>query len=173
MSRNHRQIVRDQTRRPLDEAAGLAGLRPPKLGWIKTARLALGMSGAALSARLGGTRSLAANLERSEQEGRITLKSMQDAAAAMNCRFVYAIVPAASEGSEGMATVASVVEAQAERVARRMVQAASVQMALEAQQLTAADTEREVQRIKQELLREMPRDLWAPEGAPADDASRG
>jgi hypothetical protein len=45
-------------------------------------------------------------------------------------------------------------------------------MALEAQQLTTADTEREVQRIKQELLREMPRDLWAPEGARADDEPR-
>ncbi len=162
MRRNHRQIVRDQTRRQLDATAGLAGLRPPKLGWIKTARLALGMSGAALSARLGGTRSLAANLERSEQEGRITLKSMQDAAAAMNCRFIYAIVPVASEGSAETATMAAVVEAQADRVARRMVRNASVHMALEAQQLDAADTEREVQRIKQELLREMPRDLWAP-----------
>jgi len=169
MPRNHRQILRDQTRQPLDAAAGLAGLRPPKLGWIKTARLALGMSGAALSARLGGTRTLAANLERSEQEGRITLKSMQDAAAAMNCRFVYAIVPVASERSDEAVTMAAVVEAQAERVARRMVKAASVHMALEAQQLGAADSEREVQRLKDQLLREMPRDLWAP----AHDEPRG
>lgn len=162
MSRNQRQILRDQTRRQLDAAAGLAGLRPPKLGWIKTARLALGMSGAALSARLGGTRTLAANLERSEQEGGISLKSLQAAAAAMNCRFVYAIVPVASERSDETMTMAAVVEAQAERVARRMVRNASVHMALEAQQLDAAESEREVQRLKDQLLRELPRDLWAP-----------
>lgn len=168
MRRKQAQIVRDQTRRQLDAAAGLAGLRPPKLGWIKTARLALGMSGAALSARLGSTRTLAANLERSEQEGRISLRSMQDAAAAMNCRFVYAIVPAAPDRDDAAATMAAVLEAQAERVARRMVKAASVHMALEAQQLDAGDSEREVQRITQELLREMPRELWAPD----DDEAR-
>ncbi|MDP3294554.1 MAG: mobile mystery protein A [Nevskia sp.] len=169
MSRNHRQILRDQTRQPLDAAAGQAGLRPPKLGWIKTARLALGMSGAALSARLGGTRTLAANLERSEREGRISLKSMQDAASAMNCRFVYAIVPVASDRSDETVTMAAVVEAQAERVARRMVKDAAVHMALEAQQLGGAESEREVQRLKDQLLRDLPRDLWAP----ARDEQRG
>lgn len=155
MARSHRQILRDQTRRQLDAAAAaLAPVRPPKLGWIKTARLALGMTGAALSQRLGGTRSLVANLERSEQEGRITLKSMQDAAAAMNCCFVYAIVP--ESGS-----IEAVIEAQAEQVARRMVHAAGVHMALEAQQLDAEQTGREVARLKQQLLRELPRELWA------------
>jgi predicted DNA-binding mobile mystery protein A len=127
------------------------------------------MSGAALSARPGGTRSRAAHQERTEQEGRNTLKSMQDAAAAKNCRFVYAIVPVASERGDETATMAAVVEAQAERVARRMVKEASVQMALEAQQLDAAESEREVQRLKEQLLREMPRELWAP----ADDEPPG
>lgn len=162
MARSHRLILREQTRQQLDAAAALARIRPPKLGWIKTARLALGMSGAALSQRLGGTRSLAANLERSEQEGRITIKSMLEAAAAMNCRFVYAIVPAAAEGQDEPGSIEAIIEAQAEQVARRMVREAAVHMALEAQQLDSDQTEREVARLKQQLLRDLPRDLWAP-----------
>jgi hypothetical protein len=43
-----------------------------------------------------------------------------------------------------------------------MVKDASVHMALEAQQLDAAESEREVQRLKDQLLRDLPRDLWAP-----------
>lgn len=162
MSRSYRLILHEQTRQQLDAAADLARIRPPKLGWIRTARLALGMSGTALSQRLGGTRSVAANLERSEQEGRITIKSMHEAATAMNCRFVYAIVPAA-EGKSETGSIEALIEAQADKVARRMVREAGVHMALEAQQLDRDQTEREVMRLKQQLLRDLPRDLWAPD----------
>lgn len=157
-----RRIIREQTRQQLDAAAALASVQPPKLGWIRTTRLALGMTGAALSQRLGGTRSLAANLERSEQDGRIELKSLRQAAAAMNCRLVYGFVPAASGKPGAPLSFEALVEAQAERVARRRVRNAAVHMALEAQQLDARETEREVRRLKDELLRELPRNLWAP-----------
>ena len=35
-------------------------------------------------------------------------------------------------------------------------------MALEAQQLGAADTAAEIERLKKQLLAEMPRDFWDP-----------
>lgn len=157
-----RRIVREQTRQQLDAAAAaLARVQPPKLGWIRTARLALGMSGAALSRRVGGGRALAAYLERSERDGRIELKSLRQAAAAMNCRLVYGFVPASYEKSGAHRSFEAIAEAQAEYVARRRVRDAAVHMALEAQQLDPTETAREVQRVKDELLREMPRDLWA------------
>ena len=60
----------------------------PGDGWIATIRKALGMSGAALARRLGVTRARVSQAERAEREGGITLKEMDEFAAAMGCRFV-------------------------------------------------------------------------------------
>ncbi len=65
----------------------------PTEGWIKTLRQALNMSGAQLSRRLGVTRGLISKTEKAELSGGVSLKKMHDMAQAMNCRFVYAIVP--------------------------------------------------------------------------------
>lgn len=156
MRRSSKTVAREQTRHQVADAAPLARVRIPRQGWIKTVRTALGMSGAALSRRLGGGRTMAANLERYEREERATLKSMRQTAAAMGCRFVYAIVPARDDSIE------SLIEAQAERRARQMVRDASIHMALEAQQLGVRDSADEIRRLKKQLLYEMPRDFWDP-----------
>lgn len=157
MGRNIRAIEREQVRTQVaNAAAALADISIPRQGWIKSVRIALGMSGAALSRRLGGGRTRAANLERYERDERLSLKSMHEVAAAMGCRFVYAIVPFQGDSIE------SLLEAQAERRARRIVHNASVHMALEAQQLGVRETSAEIERLKNQLLNEMPRDFWDP-----------
>lgn len=157
MGRNIKAVEREQIRAQVAKAAAAPALiSVPRQGWIKNMRIALGMSGAALSRRLGGGRTRAANLERYEQDERLSLKSMREAAAAMGCRFVYAIVPPQGESVE------SLLEAQAERRAKRIVRDASVHMALEAQQLGVRETSAEVERLKTQLLYEMPRDFWEP-----------
>lgn len=156
MSDSTKTLEREQTRRQVDEAAAAARVRVPRQGWIRTVRTALGMSGAALSRRVGGGRTWAANMQRYEREGRATLKSMREAAAAMGCRFVYAIVPPEGRSIEDL------IELQAERRARQIVEDAAVHMALEAQQLGETDTAAEIERLKKRLLDEMPRDFWDP-----------
>ncbi|WP_127079953.1 mobile mystery protein A, partial [Rhodomicrobium lacus] len=89
-----KRAVREQYQAIVDRAAGQTiGLRVPPEGWLRTMRKALGMSGAQLGRRMGLTRARIAAAEHAELSGAITLKSMQAAAEAMGCRFVYAVVP--------------------------------------------------------------------------------
>ncbi len=128
----------------------------PGDGWIATIRKALGMSGAALARRLGVTRARVSQAERAEREGGITLKAMDEFAAAMGCRFVYAIVPEAGR-------VEDIVSAQARRKAEALVARASGHMALERQALPAKKNRAEVERLARELMEDMPPDFWAGE----------
>lgn len=153
MTRSISQIEREQLRRQVDTASGVDGLAGGD--WIRRVRKALGMSGAALSERLGGgSRSRAANLERNEREERATLRSMREAAEALGCRFVYGIVPPPG------VTVENLIEQQAERRAKQLLNRARGHMALEAQTLSAADAAAELARLKAELMRQPPRDFW-------------
>lgn len=154
MNKKFKQITREQNAYLIDEAADFVRLSKPKQGWIKTLRSALSMSGATLSKRLGGHRSIASYLERSELDGSVSLKKMQQVAKAMNCRFVYAIVP--HQGKN----INDLIEQQAEKIARNIVEQSSVQMMLEAQQLNNKTNKQEIQRLKKELITQMPRDFW-------------
>jgi len=127
----------------------------PKQGWIRTLRTALAMSGAALSQRLGGHRSVASYLERAELDESITLKKLNQVAAAMNCKLVYAFVPQ-TKGED----VNDLLEEQAEYKARNIVQRTNVQMVMEAQALSLSAQEKEIKRLKEQLLKDLPRDFW-------------
>ena len=154
MNKRYKQIAQEQNSQIIDNATAIASIRQPKQGWIKTVRSALSLSGAALSKRLGGHRSTASYLERSELEGSITLKKMQQTAEAMGCQFVYGIVPI-----QGL-SIDNLFNQQAEKVARKIVEKSSVQMMLEDQQLSSELQQKEIGRLKTELLTQMPRDFW-------------
>ena len=83
-----------RSRRRLDER--LAGfpspleLTPPRAGWVRAVREALGMSLADLAGRMGVTPQTVHGLERSEQQGKAQLDSLRRAAVAMDCTLVYA-----------------------------------------------------------------------------------
>ena len=66
---------------------------PPRGGWLRAIRTALGISSAQLGGRIGVTQQAIANFERSEAEGKITLQSLKRVAEALDCRVVYAVVP--------------------------------------------------------------------------------
>jgi predicted DNA-binding mobile mystery protein A len=101
---------------------------------------------------MGLTRARVAQAERSELEGGVTLKSMNAAAEAMGCRFVYAIVPPT--------TVKNVVAEQARKKAQAIVDIAGGHMALEGQSVSESRTRQEVARLVNELIYEMPPDFW-------------
>ncbi|MBX3456139.1 MAG: mobile mystery protein A [Ferrovibrio sp.] len=138
----------------MGKAAATAQTLPkPPEGWLRSMRKALGLSGAQLARRMGVTRARIAKAEQAEKLGGITLKSMQDAADAMGCRFVYAIVPA-NGSSEDLILV------QARKKARAIVGTASGHMALENQALPTERITREIERLAQQLAREMPPGFW-------------
>lgn len=65
----------------------------PEKGWVFSVRKALGMSAEQVARRKGVSRNAVYQAERSELEGGVSLKQMENLAAAMGGRFVYAIVP--------------------------------------------------------------------------------
>jgi len=149
----YKQITREQYSRLIGKAAVLLSqLLPPKEGWIRTVRKAMGMSGSDLSKRLNNSRTGAAYLERAELDGRITVNKLKEAAEALNCRLVYGFVPNIS--------IEDSISQQAELKARTLSDYADTQMMLEAQSLTKQELEKEILRLKEKFIREMPRDLW-------------
>jgi len=155
MNKKYKQITREQNSQLINNASdALLPLRQPAQGWIKTLRSALSVTGTALSKRLGGHRSTVSYLERAEMDGSISLKKMQQVADTLGCRFVYGIVPADGKSIDDL------INQQAEKVARRIVEQTSVQMMLEDQQLPASLKQKEITRLKNELLTDLPRDFW-------------
>jgi predicted DNA-binding mobile mystery protein A len=148
-----KEIARQQYQRLVDASADFGQLTTPPEGWLRTVRRALGMTGAELAKRLRVTRMRISQAEASERTGAITLKSMQVMAEAMGCRFVYAIVPPGH--------IEDVIVAQARKKAEALVNTASKHMALESQVLPPEKIEREIERLTQQYLRDMPSDFWA------------
>jgi predicted DNA-binding mobile mystery protein A len=145
-------VVQRQCQRLVDEAADREPPPRPPEGWLRTVRKALGMSGSQLAKKMKVTRARVAQAELAERSGAATLKSMQSIAAAMGCRFVYAIVPPEH--------VEDLILAQARKKASALVGTASQHMALESQVLPNAKITDEIERLTRELAQGRPADLW-------------
>ena len=65
----------------------------PQSGWVRAIRQATGITVRGMAKRLRKAPTVAANLEKSEAEYRITLGSLREAADALGCVLVYALVP--------------------------------------------------------------------------------
>jgi predicted DNA-binding mobile mystery protein A len=100
-------------------------LRPQK-GWIRAIRQATGLTVRDFAKRLHKAPSVAAHLEVSEAEYRITLGKLRDAADALGCELVYALVP--KSGS-----IQELAEDAARTKASQNVRAVEHSMALEDQ----------------------------------------
>jgi predicted DNA-binding mobile mystery protein A len=68
--------------------------------WVKSMRRAQGLRGRDLAEHMSVSPARVSILERAEQEGAVTLKMMKKAASAMDCEFVYLLVPKSSVPSK-------------------------------------------------------------------------
>jgi predicted DNA-binding mobile mystery protein A len=125
--------------------------RPPR-GWIKAIREALGLTTAQLAKRLGVAQTRVSRMERGEVENTLTLKSLRQAAEALNCTLVYALVP--NEPLEQM------VRQRACVIADRKLARTHHTMKLENQTLADPDLEAERARLVRDLIEGHPRQLW-------------
>jgi predicted DNA-binding mobile mystery protein A len=126
----------------------LRQLSTPSRGWIATVRSALGMSQKILSERLHVAKQRVSKLEAREVSGEATLAQMRDAADALDCDFVYALVP--------RKPLRETVAERARAIALRELGAVERSMQLEDQQ-TPIDEER----IRDYIARHVTeRDLW-------------
>jgi predicted DNA-binding mobile mystery protein A len=150
-TRNH-SLILEQLDRSLQPYKTLQNASRPQKGWVRAIRDALGMSGAQLGKRLGWTRGRISRIEQDEVAGKLTMDTLRRTAEAMDCVFVYAIVP--------RTTLAETVEQRAHEVAERQSRRVAHTMDLEKQSLTNAELEQEIEREVDRLLQEMPRHLW-------------
>lgn len=134
---------------PLRERADLA--RPPK-GWVRAIRDSLGMTTRQLAARLGKVQSVVVDIERNEAADTATLASLRQAAEALECTLVYALVP--------NRPLDEILRERAANVADRQLASVSHTMALENQSLDRQSLAAERERLIDELLRGKSNRLW-------------
>lgn len=127
-------------------------LATPPRGWIKAIREALNMSAVQMAKRLGVVRSRVNALEKSEVTGNVTIKTMREAAEAMNCKFIYAIVP--------VKPMDELLRDRAKIHAHERLQSIDHTMRLENQAMDEEDREEQAARIINEIIENEPRRLW-------------
>jgi predicted DNA-binding mobile mystery protein A len=124
----------------------------PERGWIRAIREAIGMTTGQFAKRLGVAQPRVAALERAEANDVVTLKSLRQAAEALDCVFVYALVP--------KAPLQDMVKARARHVAETQLARTDHTMRLENQGVSRKRLERARDDLAEELLRS-DRRLWA------------
>ena len=147
--------TRFAARRQLDKRFKLLAkmdIDSPQQGWVKAIRTALGMTMAQMARRLGVSQSRIATLERAEAEGAITLKSLERAAEAMDCRLVYALIP--------RKPLTEMVEERAGVVARRRLDAVRHHMTLEDQAVDRVEDDAQLTELARKLAETAGSALW-------------
>lgn len=128
-----------------------AHAKPPK-GWLRAMRDALGMTTRQFAQRLGVSQPTAFNLEQSEMRETISLKRLREAAEALDCTLVYALVP--------RKPLSELVEDRARALADAQLARLHHTMSLEDQALSPQDLGAERERLTRAFLEASPRRLW-------------
>lgn len=155
MRAQERASARKQLDKRLNALRNAAELARPPRGWIKAIREALGMTSAQLGKRLGVSQPTATGYEKAEMSGSITLRSLERAAHALDCRLVYALVP--------RKPLEELAEERARLLAKKRLRAISHSMALEDQRVEDSDERAHLERLVRQLLEGPGSALWEEE----------
>jgi len=127
-------------------------LRAPKLGWVKEIRESLGMSMQDLGDRMGVLKQRIERIEKDELGGKTTLETMKKTAEALNCEFIYFLVP--------KNTLEETLKAQAHKSAADMMNQVAKTMSLEDQGTSKKSQKELVNNLAQEMLLNEDRKIW-------------
>ncbi len=152
MVKKYQKSALEQLDTTLAQYAWLRNLQPPKKGWIRAIRDALGMSGRQLGNRMGVSKMWVADLERLEARDATTLKTLRRAAEAMDCVLVYALIP--------KTTLNETLLKQARQKVRQDMARTSHTMALEDQALAKDETAKAAETSAASLLNKIPKAFW-------------
>lgn len=133
--------------------ASLQKVAPPPTGWLKAVRTALGMSLQQLSNRLSITKQSMQEIEQREKDGSITIKSLREAAKALDMQLVYGFVPV--DGS-----LEELISRKAREMATQIVLRTSNSMKLEDQENSKQRIEKAIEERATVIKNEMPKNLW-------------
>ena len=125
----------------------------PKEGWLKSIRQALGMSTTQLAKKLGITRQSVTEIEQREADGSITLKTLKEAANAMDLQLIYVLLP-----KDG--TLEQLIDRKARELATEIVRRTSHTMKLEGQENSVERIKEAIEERTNNLKRESLKILW-------------
>ncbi len=152
MKAKHKNLAREQLDETLKQFLPLKAIVPPRKGWIRAIRDALGMTGEQLAKRLHSNKQRVSRIEQDEKLGNITLKTLRNVAEALNCEFVYGFVP--------RQTLEKTVRNQAISVAKKRMSRSDQMMRLEKQELSEDEKEKALESMITDIINTMPRSLW-------------
>jgi len=152
MSRENRAFARKQLDQKLSKFVDIKQSQPPMRGWIRAIRDAIGMTGEQLANRISVKKQRVVALEQGEVSGTVTINSMKKAAEAMDCVFVYALVPRDS--------LEATVEQQARKYAEKVYAPIQHSMQLEQQGLTADESGQGMKENADKFVRETAKEIW-------------
>ncbi|WP_336518344.1 mobile mystery protein A [Pollutibacter soli] len=132
---------------------GLTKITVPPSGWLKAIREALGISLDQLGRKLSITKQSVTEIEERERNGTITLKSLREAADALDMQLFYALIP--KDGS-----LNDLIERKAKELAKQIVMRTSNTMKLEDQENSQQRIEKAIEERTTAIKNEMPRTLW-------------
>lgn len=121
-------------------------------GYIHEIRNALEMTTRQLAERLGISQPAVIDMEKNERRGSISLRTLENAAEALGCRVVYALIPKDS--------LEEFVIDQARRNAKEIVQSVGKSMALEKQATEQLEQEESIKELVDELVLKGGSGLW-------------
>lgn len=140
----------EETLRPYRK---LVGLQPPRRGWVRAIKEALGMTSQQLATRVGVTApQTVEDMQEYEVSGTIKLQTLRKLAEALGCQLVYALVP--------QKPLEEIRRERARLLAERLLKRVSHSMKLEDQTVSKKMEESALNRRIEKLLAGSPKALW-------------
>ena len=125
----------------------------PSGGWVRAIQGALGMTNVQLAKRLKKKApQTIEDIQNSEANGTIKLKTLRELAEALGCQIVYAVVP--------LKPLTEMQRDRAREIARGRLRSISHSMKLEDQGVTPKEEARQLEMLTQRLLAGNPKKLW-------------
>ena len=147
------KLYLEQIDRKIKAFSGVLPDSKPMGGWIEAVRKAIGMNMRQLATKMNKTPQAIKQIQEREKAGTITLNRLEETAAAMNMRLVYAIVPMETS------SLSELIQQQAEKMAKEIVIRANKTMSLEDQKISEKRIKNSIKEISAELA-ENPEKLW-------------
>lgn len=120
--------------------------------WIKSIRIALGMTLQDLADRMGTDKARISRIEKAEFEGDLRISTLKKVAEALEMEFVYGFLPKDS--------LESMVKNQARKIAVSTLSKVNYSMRLEDQELSEEERKKALNDLEQKILMEPPIDFW-------------
>ena len=150
---NKRNLLLQQLSKKMALYIVLKQAPTPPTGWIRAIRTALNMSLEQLGKKMSIRRQSVNKLEQREKDGTISVKSLKEAAKALDMHFVYGFVP--KDGS-----LEALIERKANEIAKKIVLRTSNSMKLEDQENSKKRIEKAIRERAAEIKNDMPKILW-------------